>query len=531
MKELKKGVLLSILSGVLISLCFEPFGLSFLCFVAYVPLLFAFHYQKSIWKLLLCAWITIFIQSLMSFQWIHFVAREFGSLPWVVSFLVLVGFALFTNLFLHIFAVFYYFLKKRINSTRVVLLYFLILPAAYVISEAVDPRIFNWYIGDAFSSYKYMMQFADVFGVYGLSFLCFVVNTSVFLVLKKKTFAYLIPALVIPLFLLSYGWVRYHNIEEYQRTCPVINVGVVQANIGNPVQLKIAEVLKFKKELGLTDAEYASDSDLILQKYNLMTKQVLEKYPNIDIIVWPETAFPGYYVERNKKMRAHLDFVKELGKPFFIGGYYYEPFKDGGKYYNSAILISNDTDIQYYHKHVLLPFGEFMPLGSIFPKLKELVPAVGDFGSGTGPMLLKSSVAGLEINFAPNICYEVLKPSYVRRTVMLGANLIFNFTNDSWFGSIEPYQHLRLSVMRAVENRRPIVRSTNTGVSAFIDMNGVVISKSDIGVQETLKFEAPVCEPNVFSFYSKYGWSFVYLLGLFITGLFLYPIIIKRVKK
>lgn len=534
MDKFKRGILLSALSGVLLSLCFEPFNLSFLCLVALVPLFYALFEQDGFWRLFICSWTAVFVQSMISFQWVHFVAREFGSLSWLASFFVLIAFSLFTNLYLQIFAVLYYFFRRAAGAKYKWLFLLVVIPSLYVIAEAVDPRIFNWSIGDALSSYKYMFQFADVFGVLGLSFFCVVINAVLYSMISTRRHMIALSSLVIStlIFLFLYGHYAYQKINEYQTTCPVIEAGVVQANIGNPIQLKISEVIRFRSELGVIDGEDNSDSALIFKKYDLMSSRMLKEHPDVDIVIWPETAFPGYYNQENPKMRSHVRKIREEGVPFFIGAYYFEILPEKGNYYNSAVFVGSDKEpINYYHKHVLLPFGEYMPLGSVFPWLKGLVSAVGDFASGSGPSVIKAKLQGIDVNFGPTICYEILKASYVRKFVDEGANVMLNFTNDSWFGSVEPYQHLRLARMRAVENRRPLIRTTNTGITALIDMNGEVVSKSGLLTEELMNFKVPVCAENKKSFYSEYGWLFLYSLILLSAVFYAFVVFSNRRKK
>ena len=505
-----------------------------------IPLLFSFYGEKSGWRLVVYAWITVFVQSIISFQWIYFVAKEFGSLSWVLSLLALIFFSLLTNFYLQLFALFFFIFRKISKKVSESVFYLLLVPSLYTIAEAVDPRIFNWSMGDAFSSYKYLPQLADAVGVHGLAFLCMLVNASLFLSMNsllfkkgsKKIQVFLLasPIVLVTLFLQVYGYASFNKVNEYQDSCPTLKVGVVQANIGNPVQLKINETIKFKRELGLVESDDVSDNTLILGKYNNMSKSLVSNYPDLDLVVWPETAFPGYYNRENPRMMSHVRLIKELGVPFFIGGYYYKPDREGGRYYNSAILVSSEDDIKYYHKHMLLPFGEFMPLGEYMPFLKNLVPAVGDFARGKGPDVVGLNFNGIEARFAPTICYEVLKSNYVRKMISSGSNIILNFTNDSWFGVVEPYQHLRLTKMRAIENRRPIIRTTNTGITAYIDMNGQVVQKGGLLKEESFKFDVPVCNPSTVSFYTKYGWLFTYLLAFLCLVFYVSQFFTRRKK-
>ena len=266
----RRGILLSLLSGVLLALCFEPFALSWLMFIALVPLFFALFNEQNFWRILSYAWLTVAIQSLISFQWIHFVSREFGSLGWGISLLVLLAFSLLANFYLQIFALMFYFFRRLLLNKKH-LLYLLIVPSTYVLSEWIDPRVFSWSIGDALSTYKYLPQFADVFGVYGLSYLCVMINSLIFIslstflssknILKKSAILPIVICTIIITSLLLYGYIQSHDDSGVHERS--VKFGVVQANIGNPVQLKIAEAVKIRQDLNMSGTEFADDSDLI----------------------------------------------------------------------------------------------------------------------------------------------------------------------------------------------------------------------------------------------------------------------------
>ena len=536
MNNWKIKLSLSVLTGAILSLCFEPIGLSALAFVAYVPLLFVFESENKFWRLVLYAWAAMFVQSAVSFEWIHFVAREFGGLSWFTSVFILLAFALLTNFSLQMFAALYYLARKYFKKVQGYRFYLFIVPTLFCLAEALDPKIFKWFLGDALTYYRYLVQFADVLGVTGLSFLIFTFNVCVFLIIKKylektlsfkKVLAPLSLCIFIPLFLFMYGRQTYPSLKEVQSKCPVVRAGVVQANIGNPIQLSVADAIKFKKEFGMEKEAYVSDMALILKKYKGMTYNLVDSTKDLDFIVWPETAFPGYYMDNSLPALDHKKMVASIGIPFLIGGYYLDKHN---KYYNSAILVTPNGEVDFYHKKMLLPFGEYMPLGEYFPFLKDVVPAVSDFSRGSGPAVLKLTIKGLEVRFAPTICYEILSSSYVGDMVSKDAHILLNMSNDSWFGSVEPYQHLREARMRAVEYRRPIIRSTNTGITTLIDITGDVIKKSEHNKEENVIMDVPVCDHRTRSFYSVVGKYFMALATLTVLVLLVFSRKKKRGK-
>jgi apolipoprotein N-acyltransferase len=145
---------------------------------------------------------------------------------------------------------------------------------------------------------------------------------------------------------------------------------------------------------------------------------------------------------------------------------------------------------------VLVPFGEYIPFGETFPSLYSLVPTTGRFqpGKNTEPLPFGKHLLSV------NICYEDIFPGQIR-SLMRGArdrrppDVMINLTNDSWYGkSTEPIEHLALASFRSIEHRRSLVRSTNTGISAFVDPVGRIVTRSGIWTRETLVDRAPMMQ-------------------------------------
>jgi apolipoprotein N-acyltransferase len=179
--------------------------------------------------------------------------------------------------------------------------------------------------------------------------------------------------------------------------------------------------------------------------------------------------------DANRAMRQQ--FTRTLGVPALFGSVLVRRVADAREYvlFNSALLSdSKGSIVGRFDKQLLLAFGEYLPFGETFPILYEWSPHTGHFQSGTSfkPLSLGDH------QIAVVICYEDVLPSFVNREMREGEpELIANLTNDAWFGdSTEPWIHLALAKLRAVEHRKFFVRSTNSGVSAFIDPVGRVIS-------------------------------------------------------
>jgi apolipoprotein N-acyltransferase len=183
---------------------------------------------------------------------------------------------------------------------------------------------------------------------------------------------------------------------------------------------------------------------------------------------------------------------------------------------NSAFLLSPDGKIAgKYDKVHLVPYGEYVPLRKFFPFINKLVAGIGDFrkGEGNNPIKFGNHALGILI------CYEGIFPELSREYKEKGANLLVNITNDAWFGRTSaPYQHLSMTVFRAVENRTFLVRSANTGISAIISPSGKIIKKTGLFERTVLRGSVKLLDRK--TIYALYGDIFVYicliLLGVII---------------
>ncbi|WP_239113218.1 apolipoprotein N-acyltransferase [Shimia biformata] len=191
----------------------------------------------------------------------------------------------------------------------------------------------------------------------------------------------------------------------------------------------------------------------------------------VDLVVWPETAIPSDL----DAARADLPVIRaEAGDAVLVAGV--RRF-EGVKAYNSASVTDPDGETrQVYDKHHLVPFGEYLPFGSLLARfgLKGLAAEDGNgFSAGPGPVILDLGVAGTAL---PLICYEAVFPQDARTDER--PDMLLQITNDGWFGSFSgPYQHLAQARMRAIEQGLPVLRAANTGVSAVIGPRGQLVAE------------------------------------------------------
>jgi apolipoprotein N-acyltransferase len=226
----------------------------------------------------------------------------------------------------------------------------------------------------------------------------------------------------------------------------------------------------------------------------------------VDAVVWPEGGFyflfgpddPKYPVVATES-RKLVEFVRDLGRPVIFGSL----TSPAGKPRNSLVLLRPDGTWQTYDKRRLLAFGEHLPLSETFPSLKGSIPGVGELEPGTGPVafpLAATSADGrpMTARALASICYEAILPDLTRESVVdTGADVIVNVTNDVWFGPEgEPAQHLMLQAVRAVELRIPLVRVTQTGITAVVLPSGDFAAETAVGERRVVTVDVPFGAPS-----------------------------------
>lgn len=418
------------LSALLLIFSFPSFNLNFLVFIGFVPLFFALE-NKSSKQAFLISCICGFIFYLGTLYWLYHVT--------VIGLIIL---CLYLAIYFGIFGI-------TISRFGI-----LAAPIVWVILEYLQTNIpimgFGWILL-GYSQYKNLplIQIADFSGVYGVSFVIMMLNVAIYRALKKS-FWEIIIAGVILMIVFGYGVIRENRGGDGGNG---VKVSVIQGNI--PQELK-------------WDSEA---QNMIIEKYIALTK--MSAFDNPDLIVWPETSFPGFF-ERDEDMTDRvLILAREINIPILAG---VNTEKDG-KYFNSAVLVSSEGKTAgEYDKIHLVPFGEYVPFSDKFPELHKLV--LGELGEFTHGHELKIFNIGhraesRELRFAVLICFEDIFPELSRKFVKNGAKFLVVVTNDAWYGkSGAAYQHAACSVFRAIENRIPVVRCANTGYSCFIDSNG-----------------------------------------------------------
>jgi len=322
-------------------------------------------------------------------------------------------------------------------------------------------------LGYGLAGIPLLYQSADIWGHYGLTFLVILLNTFFTqLVLNYRSEKKLISKLAIPVFLIFISVAIYSGwrwqLEKGLQDTEFMNVAVVQGNIDQGQKWDPAR-------------RVSTVTGYVAQSRNLMREK-----PKPDFLVWPETSLP-FYPLQNPLLQPVTQFVTEEQVMLLTGSPWYERdslHPENIQFFNSSLLFDTEGKIiARTSKSHLVPFGEYVPLKDFLPFIAPLVEAVGDFRPGK----IRNPPACKKARIGVLICFESIFADISRKWVNEGANLLVNMTNDAWYGrSSAPYQTLAMTRLRAVETRRSIVRSANTGFSGFIDPMGRVHNLSPL---------------------------------------------------
>ncbi len=354
---------------------------------------------------------------------------------------------------------------------------------------------FSW-MGLGYSQFQTLaiIQPAEITGIYGVSALIVLVNAALHFFLNTWIFhlnphdgrrmSYRVIGVTTLVVGLWVGWGNWAlNLTKSQiESSPKIRIALAQGNI--------EQHLKWNKL-------YQQPT---MELYKKLTLQAAKEKP--ELIVWPEATTPFYYGLDPIGTKYVQDLVRTAGTPLLFGSPYKKQVEGKELVYNRAFLISNQGEtIDVYDKMHLVPFGEFVPFRQALFFIEKMVEIIGDFGLGKRATVFTLN----DYQLGVSICYEIIFPDLVRQPVKNGAEYLVNITNDAWFGkSAASYQHISMAALRAVENRTPIVRAANTGISGFIDATGQIRNTTQLFKRELIVDEiAPNKGPR--TFYSKFG--------------------------
>ena len=493
----------SLLSAALLALAMPGrIGWWPLLFVALVPLLLVALYARP-GRSALAGFTFGLVYHLALMYWILIVLGQYGGLPLWVS----VPALFLLSAYMAAYPALFCFLLSRIagrswNRERSIAPLVWGAPVLWVGLEygrGILLSGFPWMdLGYGLFSQPKLIQAADIGGHHLISFALVLWNGLLVALIDRQRRAVrwdvhierrlLIAAVAFFVFIGGYSMVRYQVVSLIAARSMHARVAVVQGNID--------QSLKWSPELKATTVD----------TYIRLSRQAIAGQ-DTELVVWPETALP-FYPQQDPLIGRVSGFTKAGNTWLLTGAPLYTLSPQSGeqqiRYYNGAILLGPDGGLHGSHaKQHLVPFGEYVPLRQWLPFLEPLVVSVGDFSVGQekGPMVLGPMRLGMLI------CYESIFPDISHETVLRGANLLVNITNDAWYGrSSAPYQSLAMAVFRAVENKRSLIRSANTGISGFVDPMGQVLQESAIFTEAALVSQVPMLE--ITTVFNRQGFRF-----------------------
>lgn len=435
--------------------------------------------------------------NLVGYYWIPHTLQEFGALPVWISHILALFFSLILQPYLF-FAVTAWWAWKKYGKKEITPeQQMFVFAAGLTLFEIFAPQQFPSYSGAPWLHVAPYLGLVPIGGIYLYSFITYLVSYEMGRLFRKRRPTPLVWSTLSVFLLLNYTLKLSPLVGEKS-----VHVRIVQANIGNFLKLESEK----SQETALQE---------VIDRYWRLS--LLAPKQPIDLIVWPETAYPNSFNGSESWVpRVFTDIMKKMNAEMLIGGYDHHPDKSPFDFieseYNAAVLMSEQKVSSIYHKNILIPFGETLPFGPLNKTVVSMVPTVSLFarGEGTPQMKLKSGHGVI----AP-ICYEILESGFTRKLLNAheGSDIIVNLTNDSWYGeTAEPFQHLFLAKWRALEFGKPIIRSTNTGISSVIYPDGAESPRLNNGEEKVLDIELKLPEHIAPTIYQRFGVSIVILI-------------------
>jgi apolipoprotein N-acyltransferase len=489
-----KCLLLAGLAGILTFASFPRLNQGYLAWTALVPLLLAINLAPGPGVAFASGLAAGLVQWSGLLAWIPPVMVRYGGLPLIPAWLLLVSLASLLAAYSAIACAITRYCTSYGRHNRL-----LVFPFIWVTLEAFRTYFifdgFPWLLaGYSQTEWLALVQISDVTGVFGISFLVAWINAALaFLIIRRgRVFTGLWPLGLGTAMLAGCIWYGHNSLKEWRTTGAPFKAAMLQGNLAFE---ESQSVLAWKFQQG----------------YLQMADQM--KGAPVDLMVLPEAPAALSFQFDADYRRAMESLARRTSLGLVLNNVHYLQATEATHYYNSAYFIGSDGQVRgRYDKMHLVPFGEYIPLKSVFFFVQTISKDVSAFSPGDELRVVDLGNHRL----SAIICFEAIFPQLSRRFARLGSQLFVNLTNDGWYGdSGAPYQHLQMARWRAIEGRRFLLRATNSGISAVVEPTGRIQAST------TLLREA-VCLGNFAfldteTFYSRHGDVFAALCAIIST--------------
>ena len=461
--------------------------------LALAPLIWALCYLRGFWRSFFYAWLTGTGVYAALYYWIFITCRYGGGLSTSLSVAAWLGLSVLMAVQFAILGGSCFFLKRLKG-------WFPLLAAmGWVALEWLHEMLATYALGFPWFSLAYsqwnmpqLIQLASFTGAAGISFLVSFTGISVGYGLaasraRTGIWQFVLAAVV---FLSTYGYGMYALKHLPPNSLLRLRAAVMQPNID-----------QYKKWTPEFEAEI--ENTFKQMSAGLQDKQIM-------LAVWPENVTPGAAQEDPYRQWMH-DTSALHGAWQLVGSYRAEQDK---QYVSAYLFDPQGMPVSFYDKRHLVPFGETIPFEKtvlrLFPNV-DVLGELGLFSAGQKRPLLHIG----QIAFGTTICYESVFSHLWREQAREGARFFVNITNDAWFFDTDaPYQHIAVSVLRAVETRRPVLRAANTGISAVIAPSGAIMARASLGTQAVLVEDIALPLGPDMSFYVRWHNWFAWLCAV-----------------
>jgi apolipoprotein N-acyltransferase len=499
-----KKCVASALSGFFLVACFPKLDLHPLVWIAILPLLLVLADETSPWRAFGWAYLSGAIYLAGSCYWFVEVTRQYGGLSLSLALTALVAFIVVFSVFFGTFGLIAGWVARRSPALAL-----LLSPCLWVAMEIARTYLitgFPWdLLGYAIRSVG-LRQIASVTGIYGLSFLAATTSALgawAFLDLKARR----------PRLLLA-GWAALLLVGNWAFAPPAPTKGPNLALLVQPdVPLDEASATAWAPWLNPTKLNQLVNMSLDALSNQEEREDIASKEKSPQhilappLIIWAENPAPFYFT-RDRVFRNAVVRMARQGRAYVVVNTVV-PFgpEHSSEITNSAVVVDPEgRQILQYDKIHLVPFGEYVPAWAFPDKIGKITSEVGTFVPGTSYRVAQTPEGTIGIC----ICYEDIFPQLVRRIALAGAQVLVNISNDAWYGdSPAAFQHLEMARLRAIENRRYVLRATNDGITTLIDPYGRV--EKQIPRHQAAVLPAPFSYRSGQTFYTKHGDVFGWL--------------------